>query len=421
MELNNLAAIIGIKIDDGGTYDISPTMANNIFVASDFKTLSKLRVPLGGITTPSGTGTTGEFIYVSNMGDFTTKPVLEVITSRNKRSFYGIGEDVSSDIVAIQWGETVLFYYPSNGTQYIYYMRFQSPDEMAALPQNPSFKSVIATDHIETPQVDIANWLLMYTKVAGRNPGIRLAQNFLATVGATATKGLNRDSCYIEIGGAEYAKDSFRLIGMGYQKLQNDLQPLMFGFQETDQSGNTKGDFVIYLREDTTNKTPVEKFRVTSDGKLILPFTYHGTEANHVAAISDVDSRVTNTINALGLQAPIFELPAVATVQSQTVDVNTTIMLNSAYKLTLAEYAPDNTSRGTTTRYEFIVNAFAPPAGQDWLAEIICPDVVLQTPYGHFKSIKIKKPSQIRLLYGINGWVTVINELPDASIIDGTA
>ncbi len=271
MEISNdeLKQIIGIKIDDGGTYDIPGRMSNNIFVASDFKTLSKVRLPLGGIPVPTGGGTSGEFIYISNMGDLAKKPVLEVIMNRSKKTFYGIGEDASADIIAIQWGETVLFYYPANGAPYIYYIRFQSPDEISTLPQNPTFNSVTVTDHLDAKQIDLSKWLLMYSKAAGTNPTIRLAQNFLSGVGANATKTLDRESCYIEIGGAEYGKDSYRLIGMGYQKNASDLQPLMFGFQETDTAGNTVGDFVVFLRDSTANNTPKEVLRITSKGEII--------------------------------------------------------------------------------------------------------------------------------------------------------
>lgn len=271
MELNQEAfsAVVGVKINDGGIYDIPSGMSNNLFVASDFKTLSKVRLPMGGIPTTSGAGTSGEFLFVSNMGDQGVKPVLEVIQNRHKKVFSGIGEDISVDTVAIQWGETILFYYPDSGAKEIYFIRFPSPSEIGGLPKNPTFNTVTVTDHIAAKQLDLDNWLLMYSKKAGQNPGIRIAQNFLSGVGATATKSLDRESCYLEIGGAEYGAGSYRLIGMGYQKEQKDLQPLMFGFQETSQSGNTIGDFVVFLRETSANETPKEVLRITNSGEII--------------------------------------------------------------------------------------------------------------------------------------------------------
>lgn len=429
MELNQeeFSAVVGVKINDGGIYDIPSGMTNNLFVASDFKTLSKVRLPMGGIPVTSGGGTSGEFLFVSNMGDQSVKPVLEVIQNRQKKVFSGIGEDISVDTVAIQWGETILFYYPDSGAKEIYFIRFPSPSEIGGLPKNPTFNTVTVTDHIAAKQLDLDNWLLMYTKKAGQNPGIRLAQNFLSGVGATATKSLDRESCYLEIGGAEYGVESYRLIGMGYQKEQKDLQPLMFGFQETSQSGNTVGDFVVFLRESGENKAPVEKLRITSSGRVILPFGYHAQAPNDVACQSDINNILTGYVNGTSLYRPVFEFPAFEDVKSMNAPVNCVMSILSSWSVTLDPFSPDqHTARSSSTTYDFIVGNFVAPNGQDWLLEIKVNDIdvgksKLVTPFGSFKSIQIKKPSHVKIFYGTNDWVVSITEMVDAATVVGTA
>lgn len=73
---------------------------------------------------------------------------------------------------------------------------------------------------------------------------------------------------YLRIGNAEDALNGYYNIMFGYQGNR-----AFMGFQETDNTGQTKGDLVFGVRSDTSSSNPTEVMRIDSNDSLIFPRT----------------------------------------------------------------------------------------------------------------------------------------------------
>jgi len=76
-------------------------------------------------------------------------------------------------------------------------------------------------------------------------------------------------SSYLQLGGAEWNDNSYRLITFGYNYSPGyEIAPAYMGYQEVTHSGATYGDLVFGTRSVTTNTAPTERMRITSGGLI---------------------------------------------------------------------------------------------------------------------------------------------------------
>lgn len=81
---------------------------------------------------------------------------------------------------------------------------------------------------------------------------------------------LDLNSVYLHLGGTEYASNSYRLIGFGYRKSEDQSHAsVVAGSQEIDTTGADMGDFIIGTRNSTSDVAPDVIFRVTHDGQIV--------------------------------------------------------------------------------------------------------------------------------------------------------
>lgn len=78
---------------------------------------------------------------------------------------------------------------------------------------------------------------------------------------------LDKNSVYLQIGGQEWAQNSYRLIGIGYEHPSQE-PPIVIGYQEKNTSGNTFGDFVLATRSSGSAPKLIH-LRVTSAGQIV--------------------------------------------------------------------------------------------------------------------------------------------------------
>lgn len=86
--------------------------------------------------------------------------------------------------------------------------------------------------------------------------------------GATAPTTLTIADSYMNLGGAEYGSNSYRMIGFGSLDAGATNVPAYFGYQETTSAGYTAGDFIWGVRNVTTDTQPTEVMRLTRAGLL---------------------------------------------------------------------------------------------------------------------------------------------------------
>jgi len=75
-------------------------------------------------------------------------------------------------------------------------------------------------------------------------------------------------SSYLQLGGQEYAVNSYRLITFGYKEATETNSPAYIGYQEISSAGFMYGDLVFGTRDVTTDTTPSERMRITGAGNV---------------------------------------------------------------------------------------------------------------------------------------------------------
>lgn len=73
---------------------------------------------------------------------------------------------------------------------------------------------------------------------------------------------------YLQLGRQEFGTNSYRLIQFGYNSAAITNSPAYMGFQETTQTGVTKGDLVFGTRDVTTNTQASERMRILANGNV---------------------------------------------------------------------------------------------------------------------------------------------------------
>lgn len=58
------------------------------------------------------------------------------------------------------------------------------------------------------------------------------------------------------------------MIGFGYTDASNTNSPAYMGFQETSNSGDTKGVLTFHTRDVITDTAPLEQMRIASNGSI---------------------------------------------------------------------------------------------------------------------------------------------------------
>ena len=158
-------------------------------------------------------------------------------------------------------------------------------------------------------------------------PRMWLAKYISGTGHTNAPTAIGPASVYAQVGGREYALNSYRLIGFGYVPDLNTNPPAFIGYQEKDTPNDTFGDIIIGTRSVNSNIAPTIRLRITAAGQIqaedpayvpagdqsltdkkyvdaqvatAIPLTQKGA-ANGVATL-DASSKVpTSQINVSGL------------------------------------------------------------------------------------------------------------------------
>ena len=86
--------------------------------------------------------------------------------------------------------------------------------------------------------------------------------------GANAPTTISLANNYLQIGGADYNLNAYRLIGFGYAPSGNTNFPAYIGYQETVLSGQSTGDLIFGTRSVTTDTAPTERMRITNGGNV---------------------------------------------------------------------------------------------------------------------------------------------------------
>lgn len=98
-------------------------------------------------------------------------------------------------------------------------------------------------------------------RTAGKNRAVKSS-----AVSASAPTTLT-DAYYLNIGGAEYNANSFRLIGLGYNNMSTDVNyPAYIGYKEISAAGKTYGDLIFATRSVTTDTTPSVRLKIDYNG-----------------------------------------------------------------------------------------------------------------------------------------------------------
>lgn len=136
-------------------------------------------------------------------------------------------------------------------------------------------------------------WLAKYTSGTGHN-------NAPTAIGATSN--------YLQVGGREYGNNGFGGMGFGYVSAPTDHPCVWVGYEEKNTAGNTSGDFLVAVRNATTNTAPVEAFRIAQnkdasfEGNVTVAGTITATGLLGVVA-SDGKTAQSANINAPTLYA----------------------------------------------------------------------------------------------------------------------
>jgi hypothetical protein len=103
------------------------------------------------------------------------------------------------------------------------------------------------------------------------------------TISSVAPTTITLANYYAAFGGAEYATNSYRLLGFGYMQppgfgILSYQFPAYMGFQEISSAGATYGDLIFGTRNTTSNNdVPITRMRITSNGSVVISNTAFDT------------------------------------------------------------------------------------------------------------------------------------------------
>ena len=88
--------------------------------------------------------------------------------------------------------------------------------------------------------------------------------------GANAPTTVTAANTYLQLGSDDYGPSSNGkfMIGFGYTDATNTNSPAYIGFEETSNSGDTKGELTFYTRDVITDTAPTERMRITDGGDV---------------------------------------------------------------------------------------------------------------------------------------------------------
>jgi hypothetical protein len=86
--------------------------------------------------------------------------------------------------------------------------------------------------------------------------------------GANAPTSITAANTYLQLGSDDYGASSNGkfMIGFGYTDATNTNSPAYIGFEETSNSGDTKGVLTFHTRDVITDTAPTERMRIDSSG-----------------------------------------------------------------------------------------------------------------------------------------------------------
>lgn len=144
-------------------------------------------------------------------------------------------------------------------------------------------------DTVVTGADGVKMWLAKYTTGTGHN-------NAPTAIGATSN--------YLQVGGREYGNNGFGGIGFGYVSAPTDHPCVWIGYEEKNPAGNTSGDFIIAVRNVTTDTAPTEAFRIKQDGTAAFAHSVsvNGADVRGIVA-SDGKTAQSANINSPTLYA----------------------------------------------------------------------------------------------------------------------
>jgi hypothetical protein len=88
--------------------------------------------------------------------------------------------------------------------------------------------------------------------------------------GANAPTSITAANTYLQLGSDDYGASSNGkfMIGFGYTDATNTNSPAYIGFEETSNSGDTKGELIFLTRDVVTDSAPTERMRITDGGNI---------------------------------------------------------------------------------------------------------------------------------------------------------
>lgn len=92
--------------------------------------------------------------------------------------------------------------------------------------------------------------------------------------GTNAPTSVTAANTYLQLGNDDYgpSNNGKFMIGFGYtDNPPNTNSPAYIGFEETNTSGDTKGDLTFYTRSVTTDTAPTVRMRINEDGHITKP------------------------------------------------------------------------------------------------------------------------------------------------------
>ena len=134
--------------------------------------------------------------------------------------------------------------------------------------------------------------------------------------GTNAPTSVTAANTYLQLGSDDFgpSNNGKFMIGFGYTDATNTNSPAYIGFEETNKSGDTKGDLTFYTRSVTTDTAPTERMRINEDGIVTKPnqpafharrTAGHGTTGTVVFNTADVNVGNNYNTSTGNFTAPI--------------------------------------------------------------------------------------------------------------------
>ena len=117
--------------------------------------------------------------------------------------------------------------------------------------------------------------------------------------GANAPTSITAANTYLQLGSDDYGASSNGkfMIGFGYTDATNTNSPAYMGFEETSNSGDTKGVLTFHTRDVITDTAPSERMRIDSSGNVLI-----GTASSPFPNGTGLAINASGTISRLVLQ-----------------------------------------------------------------------------------------------------------------------